>query len=242
MSCLPLRCLTCSWKHRWWGFSTPLWRTFNIACIFLNGQPITSVCQQRKKYSFSLCSSLIYIFEACHLKTHLFFPSSDWAVPKYSTSFQTMQQVGSEPGEQLRGGLSLPVADALHPACALCCPRAGVVRGGHAQCCTGQEPFCPPQFLHTAQGTCTGRWVVAALLLSNRKSSLANLVTAIQDDAALWFPMAFCHMEEKGKSNVLLPLFRKRMWWLAWQAPGKSHDSTWSPGEGLQQTLLFTCC
>lgn len=67
----------------------------------------------------------------------------------------------------------------------------------HAQHCNGQEPFCPPHFLHTAQGTCMSKRAVAAVLLPSRKGSLANLVTAIQDDAALRFPVAFYHMEGK---------------------------------------------
>lgn len=76
-------------------------------------------------------------------------------------------------------------------------------RGSHTQHCAGQDLLCPSHFPHTAQGTCTGRQAVIALLLSSKKSSWINLVIAIQDDAALWFPVASYHMEGKGNPSSL---------------------------------------
>lgn len=131
------------------------------------------------------------------------------------------------PEPSLFGNYALMILNFLHSACLICGLYTKKViifcSGNHAQHCAGQELFCPPHFPHTAWAT--RRPAVTALLLSRKKSSLINLIIAIQHDAVLWFPVASYHMEGKGKSNVLLPLCRK-VRWLGWQPPGKSHDST----------------
>lgn len=181
------------------------------------------------KYSFSLCGRVGHIFEVHCLKTHLLFPSFHETL-----SFIADNAAGGTWGHAaVWGGCrwqTLSVLLVLHAP-----PEPGRYRGSHARRCAGQELLCPPHFPHTAQGTCAGRPAVTALLLSSRKSSLESMVIAIQDDAALWFPVASYHVEGKGKSNILLPLCRK-MWWLGWQPPGKSRDST------QKKTCRKRCC
>lgn len=79
--------------------------------------------------------------------------------------------------------------------------------------------------------------------LSSRKSSRANLVAVVQGGTALkkaWKRLwLFNTWRGKERGNVLLPLRRKGMWW---QPLGKSPESNQSLKEGLQQTLLLTCC